>query len=197
MKTIKKIVLPLFVAGSILFNTTFAFAAKSRNSPLRSFGDYMQIINPVLASGFASQEKGFGHFAFIFGQTLIAAHGTKLVANKSKWGSSKRPHIDGKKDRFEGMPSAHTASAWAAASYVRTFSEDYKYVSIALYLTAATTGYSRIKAKEHTTAQVIGGAALAELVTYINSKLGWSNDYRSTNFYFGSDELTASFQFRL
>jgi len=80
---------------------------------------------------------------------------------------------------------------------VRTFSENYKYISIPLYVTAAVTGYSRVKAKEHTAGQVIAGAALAELVTYINSKLDWSNEYRSTNFYFGGNELTASFQFRL
>lgn len=64
---------------------------------------------------------------------------------------SKRPTIEGKKNRYDGMPSGHTASAWVAASYIRTFSEDYKYLSIPLYLTAAVTGYSRIHAKEHTT----------------------------------------------
>ncbi len=197
MKTIKKIVLPIFVASSIILNMNPSFAAKSRKSPLRSFGDYMQIINPVFASGLASQEKGFGHFALIYGQTWVTMHSVKLIANKGKWQPSKRPSIEAKKDRFDGMPSGHTASAWVAASYVRTFSEDYKYISIPLYLTAAVTGYSRIKAKEHTIAQVISGAALAELVTYINSKLDWSKEYQSTNFYFGGNELTASFQFRL
>lgn len=197
MKILKKIVLSTLVASSIILNTTQALAAKSRKGPLRSFGDYMQIINPVFASGLASQEKGFGHFALIYGQTWVSMHSVKLVANKSKRQPSKRPSIDGKKDRFDGMPSGHTASAWAAAAYVRTFSEDYKYLSIPLYLTAVVTGYSRVESKEHTTGQVIAGAALAEVVTYINSKLDWSNDYQFTNFYFGGNELTASFKFRL
>ncbi|CAN0593464.1 unnamed protein product, partial [Ectocarpus sp. 12 AP-2014] len=70
-------------------------------------------------------------------------------------------------------------------------------VSIPLYITAAITGYSRVYAKEHTTAQVIAGAALAEIVTYINSKLKWSNEYRSTNFYFGKNEVSAGFTFKL
>ena len=52
-------------------NVNFAYA-KSRQSPIRSFGDYAQIINPVLAAGFASQEKGFGHFAIIYGHELLA-----------------------------------------------------------------------------------------------------------------------------
>ena len=197
MKILKKIILPIFLVSSIILNMTPAFAAKSRKGPLRSFGDYMQIINPIFASGFASQENGFGHFALIYSQTWVTMHSVKLMANKGKWQPSKRPSIDGKKDRFDGMPSGHTASAWAAAAYVRTFSEDYKYLSIPLYIAAAATGYSRVKAKEHTTTQVVAGAALAELVTYINSKLNWSNGYQSTNFYFGGNELAASFQFRL
>ena len=197
MKILKRIILPLLIASSIILNMTPAFAAKSRKGTLRSFGDYMQIINPIFASGLASQEKGFGHFALIYGQTWVTMHSVKIMASKGKWQPGKRPGIDGKKDRFDGMPSGHTASAWAAAAYIRTFSEDYKYLSIPLYITAAVTGYSRVKAKEHTTSQVVVGAALAELVTYINSKLDWSNDYRSTNFYFCGNELTASFQFRL
>ena len=151
MKILKKFVLPVIVASSIIINMMSAIAANSRKSPLRSFGDYMQIINPVFASGLSSQEKGFGHFALIYSQTWVTMHSVKLIADKNKWQPSKRPRIEGKKDRFEGMPSGHTASAWAAAAYVRTFSEDYKYISIPLYLTAAVTGYSRIKAKEHTT----------------------------------------------
>lgn len=79
---------------------------------------------------------------------------------------------------------------------VRTFSEDKKYLAIPLYVTAAITGYSRVHAKEHTAGQVVAGAALAEIVTYINSKLNWSTEYRSTNFYVGGDEFSARFTFK-
>lgn len=179
-----------------LLNTTNSFAAKNRQSSVRTFGDYMQVINPVFAAGLSSQERGFGHFAFIYSQTWVIMHGTKLVARSGKWQVSKRPHIDGKKDRYEGMPSGHTASAWVAASYVRTFSEDHKLLSIPLYITAAITGYSRVKSKEHTTTQVLAGAALAEAVTFVNSKLTWSNEYKSTNFIAGPDGGMVSFQFK-
>ncbi len=180
---------------AFLTNSNVACAAKSRKSPLRSFGDYAQVINPIIAGALASQEKGFGHYAVIYGETFVSMHAFKLLANSNKWQVSKRPTIEGKKDRYDGMPSGHTASAWIAASYIRTFSEDYKYLSIPLYITAAATGYSRVYAKEHTTGQVIAGAALAELVTFINSKLDWSNEYRATTFYFGGDEYSASFRF--
>lgn len=196
MSIFKKSISILLVVASFIFGINSALAAKSRKGPLRSFGDYAQIINPLLAGGLASQEKGFGHFAIIYGESFVALHGIKYASDKSKWSASKRPSIENKKDRYDGMPSGHTNSAWVAASYVRTFSEDNKYWSIPLYVTAAITGYSRVHAKEHTTAQVIAGAALAEIVTYVNSKLDWSNEYRSSNFYIGGDEVSASFEFR-
>ncbi|PCJ25482.1 MAG: hypothetical protein COA94_06205 [Rickettsiales bacterium] len=172
-----------------------AQAAKSGSSSLRTFGDYAQIVNPLFVAGLASQEIGFGHFAIIYGQSWVSMHGIKLISKSAKWSASKRPNTGNKKDRYEGMPSGHTNSAWVAASYVRMFSE-HKYLSIPLYATAIVTGCSRVKAKEHTTLQVIAGAALAELVTYINSRLDWSDEYQSTNFYFGGDEVSARFEFR-
>lgn len=196
MLYLKRIIVKFTVLAVILSSLNPVLAAKSRRGPLRSFGDCMQIINPLLTAGLASQEKGFGHFALIYGQTFVTMHGIKFIADKNKWRPSKRPYIEGKKDRYEGMPSGHTASAWVAASYLRTFSDDYKYWSIPLYMTAAVTGYSRVHAKEHTVTQVISGAVLAELVTYINNMLDWSNEYRYSSFYFGGDELTASFEFR-
>jgi hypothetical protein len=184
------------VLFSLIVSSNLANAKPSRQSSLRTFGDYAQIINPVIGVVISSQEKGAGHFAIIYGQSFVTMHGTKFIANKMQWNASKRPYVENKKSRYDGMPSGHTNSAWLAASYVRTYSEDYKYASIPLYITAAITGYSRIYAKEHTFGQVIAGAALAELVTYINSKLAWSDDYQSANFYFGGDEITASFVFK-
>jgi membrane-associated phospholipid phosphatase len=180
----------------IIYSTTTSFAAKNRQSSVRTFGDYAQIINPVFVAGLASGEKGFGHFAVIYGETFVIMHGTKLIANSGKWQISKRPYIENKRDRYEGFPSGHTASAWVAASYVRVFSEDHKLLSIPLYITAAITGYSRIKSKEHTITQVLSGAALAEIVTFVNSKLDWSNEYKSTNFSVGPDGGMVSFHFR-
>lgn len=173
-----------------------SFASRPRDSNLRIFGDYMQTINPIIAAGLSSQEKGFGHFAFIYAQDFVTMHGIKFISDKTKMPFSKRPHIQDKRDRYDGMPSGHTNSAWIAASYLRTFSQDYKYLSIPLYLTASITGYSRIYSKEHTTTQVIAGAILAEMFTYFNSKMNWSNEYQYTSFYFSKEESFVSFEFR-
>ncbi len=192
------------LAGAYIFLSVFmlvsytnsCFAAQNRQSPLRTFGDYMQIINPLFAAGLASQERGLGHFAIIYSQTFVIMHGTKLIAKSGKWQVSKRPHIENKKDRYEGLPSGHTASAFAAAAYVRTFSDEHKLFSIPLYITATVTGYSRVKAKEHTGLQVVAGAALAEIVTFVNSKLDWSNNYRATNFHFFPKGGAISFEYK-
>lgn len=193
----KKTFLSIFLSIMLfLFSINESFAAKNRRSEVRTFGDYFQVINPVFALGLSSQERGMGHFAFIYSQTFVIMHGTKLIARSGKWQVSKRPHIDGKKDRYEGLPSGHTASAWVAAAYVRTFSDEHKWLSFPLYVTAAITGYSRVKAKEHTPFQVVAGAALAEAVVFVNSKLDWSNNYRSTSFLFGSEGGSVRFEWK-
>lgn len=188
-KFVTSIIIMLFVG------TNPAIAAKSKGT-LQTFGDYAQIINPLVAATLASQEKGVGHFVMIFGQSTLITHAVKYTSGNSKWKFSKRPSIEGKKNRYDGMPSGHTNSAWVAASYIRTFSKENKHLSIPLYITAAVTGYSRVHAKKHTVSQVVAGAALAEIVTYINSKLDWSNEYKSTNFYIGGDGASISFKIK-
>lgn len=180
----RNLILALLLACVALSNAATSFAAESsrRGGALRTAGDYIQVINPVLSSIIASQEDGLGHFLIIYAQSTVITHGMKLVGQSGKLKLSKRPHIENKKDRYNGMPSGHTNSAWVAASYTRTFSQDYRYLSIPMYIGAVVTGYSRIKSREHTTLQVVSGAALAELVTYINSRMDWSNNYRSVNF---------------
>lgn len=158
-----------------------AFAGKKgrRGGALRTFGDYAQIINPVVAGGVASKEKGLGHFLIIYGESLVITHATKFIASSQKLGASKRPTIANKRDRYDGMPSGHTNSAWFAASYIRNFSTEYSYLAVPLYVTAAITGFSRVKSKEHTSLQVVSGAVLAEIVNIFNSKLAWSDNYRA------------------
>jgi hypothetical protein len=191
MSTLKKVlILPILVFAA---NNAIA---DSKKDNIRTFGDYAQILNPIIASGLASKEKGFGHFAIIYGQNLAAVHGTKYIADQNQWSASKRPNPRNKKERYDGMPSGHTNSAWTAAAYIRTFHEDQPYLSIPFYMTAAITGYSRVHAKEHTISQVIAGAAIAEIITYINSNLDWSKNYQPTNFYIGKDQVSASFEFR-
>ncbi|MGC0372314.1 MAG: hypothetical protein DGJ47_001026 [Rickettsiaceae bacterium] len=195
----KKIISVLVLASLTLasFSSLAKVYESSPRSKVRSFGDYAQIINPLIAGGIASQEKGFGHFAIIYAQSMSATQLVKHVSKQTKWRPSKRPSIKGKTDRYEGMPSGHTNSAWIGASYVRVFSEDYKYMCIPLYISAAITGYSRVQARRHTTSQVVWGAIFAEATAELNKKLNWSTNYRSVNIIGGESGGSLLFEFKL
>lgn len=159
---------------------------------LKRFGDCAQIATPIVAAGIASQERGLGHFAIIFAQNQLLTHSCKRIANKTKWDLSMRPN---QRD-FDGMPSGHTNSSWSAAAYVRQFSSN-KALCIPLYATAIVTGISRVAAGAHTIPQVIAGATLAEALTYVNSKLYWSKNYKHFEIGANPKGAFAGFSFRI
>lgn len=183
---------------SIILILTFCNEAlASKRSFLRTFGDVAQIINPIVASYSASHEKGFGHFGIIYTESLASMGALKLVGKLNKWEVGQRPNKPGKKSRFDGFPSGHTTSAWSAAAYNQTYSEEYQSLTIPLYISAALTGYSRIQSREHTGAQVVAAIALSEAISLINSKMKWSNEYRSTELGFTPDGGVLSFKMKL
>lgn len=154
----------------------------------------MQVVNPIIAGLTATQEKGLGHFAIIYGQIEAASFGVKYIGNQIQWGVGQRP---GYPDNYEGMPSGHTASAWSGASYVRAFSPDYAYLVVPLYATSIATGYSRITSQQHSTGQVVVGALIAEILTFANSKLRWSENYQPKfTFSYGDQQSRVEFFMR-
>lgn len=184
----------LFWNGCFTHNT---FAISNSNDALETFGDYMQIINPIVASCVASQDRGLGHFLAIYTSTIVIVHSNKMIGKSLKWEINRRPFVANRNDRYDGMPSGHTASAFAAAAYVRTFADEYKPLAIPLYISAAITGYSRIHAKKHTVAQVVVGAALTEIVTFVYSKLDWSKNYQSHIISVFPDHYAINFRLKL
>lgn len=164
----------LLIANLVSLNNINA----SKKTNLTRSGDILQIANPVMASLIANNEKGVGHFGVIYGQSLAFMGASKMIGKSSKLQISKRPAINGKRNRFDGFPSGHTISAWSAASYTRIFSPEKKQYYIPMYFAAAVTGYSRVKAKEHTITQVVAAALLSETITYLNSKANWSMNYQ-------------------
>lgn len=158
----------------------------------RNFGDHAQIINPLIVSGFSLHEKGLGHFGCIFLQSNLPTWLMHYKGSKLKWSLSKRPQkrcASGIKEHknYTGMPSGHTVAAWSGASYMRHFSKDYKWASIPLYLSAGITAYSRVHSKCHTKLQIFASIALVEALTYLNTKLSWSQNYEATEFSIGGD----------
>lgn len=175
----KNLLIALFIFISVL-PINKSLAAKN-DRKRNTFGDYAQIVNPLIAAGISGHEseKGLGHFMAIYAQSTAITHATKFVGNKFKWEVSKRPHIDNRKDRYDGMPSGQVNIAWVAAAYVRTFAQEYKYIAVPLYVTAAVTGFTKVKNKDNTVLQVVSGAAMSEVINMVNKQLKWSNEYRS------------------
>ncbi|NRB11343.1 MAG: phosphatase PAP2 family protein [Rickettsiaceae bacterium] len=146
---------------------------------MRQAGDILEIINPLVAAYFANKEKGLGHFAIVHGQTIGIMGATKFYFHNKKGKIGRRPNRNSnKRERYDRFPSGHTSSAWSAAAYSRIFLEENKYVAIPLYATAALTGFSRVKSKQHTRNQVLAAIVLAEGMNFINSKMQWSNEYK-------------------
>ncbi|MDX2049643.1 MAG: phosphatase PAP2 family protein [Rickettsiaceae bacterium] len=161
----------------IIFPLSFSSVAFSKDRYIRKIGDILQFTNPMFGTAIASQNKGTGHFLYIYSEGLGITYASKLTGKIYKPKTGKRPYKKNKKPRYDGLPSGHTYSAWASASYVRNFSNEYNQ-SAPLYLAAIFTAYSRVESREHTISQVVAAALLAEIVNSINSKLEWNKEYR-------------------
>lgn len=179
----------LFLIASI--SSDFA-----KSDSLRKTGDILRHLNPVVAALFATQEKGLGHFAIIHAQSMSIVLLSREVLSKTKWKICERPHKDGKPVNYQGMVSGHVMSAWTSAAYSRTFNQEYKWISIPLYATAAFTGYSRVHSKCHTVAQVVTAAVLSEGVVYLNKVIGWSDCYTGFDIQFGDKECFCNFKIK-
>lgn len=150
-----------------------------------------QVLNPIIASTIATQNRGVGHFTLVHAQALGIMGLGKYAGERLKLPMGKRP------DSYShtGMPSGHTTSAWSAASYVRLNGGDYRYLAIPLYCSAALTGYSRIQAKRHTLAQVLVAIALSETVNTMAYRSKWSQHYQG--FFIDITESSVGFSFSL
>jgi membrane-associated phospholipid phosphatase len=195
-KNSKNIFVYFIITVTILNLFSYEVLANKKHHLTRT-GDILQITNPIIAGVISTQEKGLGHFAIIYGESLAIMGISKLIGMSGRLEISKRPSTQGGKCRFDGFPSGHTTSAWSAASYVRVFSENHKMLAIPLYAAAGLTGYSRVKAKQHTVTQVLMACGLSEAVTMINAKMKWSNEYKTTDIGFSPNGFLASFKIKL
>lgn len=92
------------------------------------------------------------------GLNTLLTHLFKFIFNHTKLG--KRP--DGGSHAF---PSGHTSSAFMGAAYIHFYFGILW--GIIAYAFAALTGYSRVQASRHWWRDVIAGAVLAIVITYL------------------------------
>ena len=145
------------------------FASKSHKCRELS-GDIIQIAIPLAAFSTTLGLKDFnGSQAFLKGfvATGITTYGLKLVVNE------KRP-----RHGYQSFPSGHTAMAFFGSGFIhKRYGLRY---AIPAYAAAVFVGYSRVKIKEHWIQDVVGGAAIGLLYSYLFTT---PYQYKSYHFY--------------
>ncbi|MBI9071128.1 MAG: phosphatase PAP2 family protein [Melioribacteraceae bacterium] len=152
MRKLKNLKL-IFILLIILGNTFYA-----QKSNVQIAGDYVQILIPVSAAAstfFKDDKSGRIEFIEAFATCLSATYLLKFTI--------KRERPDGSSSL--SFPSGHTSSSFQAASFIH-FRYGFEY-AIPGYLAAAFVGYSRVYAKKHYTSDVLAGAALGILSSYV------------------------------
>lgn len=139
----------------------------SANENVQKTGDLLQLILPSYAAGITIiYEDGQGALQLTkaFGVTMAITYGLKYSLNVE------RPYEGGGGYSF---PSGHTSSSFSAAEFIR-MRYGWGYGAPA-YILATFVGYSRIESHQHRGYEVIAGAAIGVLSSFIFTKPyhGW------------------------
>jgi membrane-associated phospholipid phosphatase len=120
-------------------------------------GDVIQILLPATAGGltlYKNDREGLIQFSESFLTTLGATYTLKLTVDK------KRPN-----GGSQSFPSGHTSAAFSGASFLQR-RYGWKY-GLPAYLSASFVGWSRIESDNHYVEDVLAGAAIGVLSTYL------------------------------
>ena len=164
--TLKKLLL------AVLLSLSLTQQAQAK-SAFQIYGDIFQFL-PLAAATYAlviKDYQGLGQLAIGTGSTLAVTFARKLTfsafgrSHPNAVAISKRPDSGA----YDGFPSGHTSSAFAAAGFMqRRYGWKWGVPTIAL---ASLVGISRVVAKRHTVTQVIAGAILGfGLSSIVSSK---------------------------
>lgn len=161
----------------LLVALTTSLSAQTRDSTFATFlqhtGDVIQIglpITSILVSLQKKDKEGLKYFAYAFTANMATTHILKRVIRKQRPNNS---------PAYNAFPSGHTSAAFQAAAYLhKRYGWHYGVPSFTL---ATIVGYSRIAGvdEKHDVIDVVGGAALGILSSYIFTK----NKYAEMNIY--------------
>ncbi|GMO56982.1 MAG: phosphatase PAP2 family protein [Rickettsiales bacterium] len=141
----------------VLFFVVFLSVARAERD-LTFFGDVFRFAVPVMGLGMSVMEPT--HEGTIqLGYSVLASQLTSEILKSTV--NEKRPDgADGK-----SFPSGHTAGAFTGAFFIHKRYGLEK--AILPYILAGITGYSRVEAKKHYTHDVVAGALISGLYTWI------------------------------
>lgn len=124
-------------------------------------GDALQIALPLAAATCAARQHRLASYATGFVAQTALVQGVKHGLGDAS--INERPN-----GRSDGFPSGHTSAAFSGATDLAVHCAPGNVpVAIAAGAAAALVGASRIRADEHTLAQVLAGAAIGALSTGI------------------------------
>ncbi|MDR1401806.1 MAG: phosphatase PAP2 family protein [Puniceicoccales bacterium] len=128
---------------------------------LQQAGDILQFVIPTYAFGVSCYKKDFQgskQFLYALGSSALTVHALKITTNE------KRPNFC-PGDKRISFPSGHTSAAFLGATFIHRrygFKQ-----AIIPYGLAALTGYSRVQAKKHHVHDVLAGALISGICTWI------------------------------
>jgi membrane-associated phospholipid phosphatase len=141
----------------------FSHAANAAKTNTEKAGDILQYAVPLL--GFSStllfEDNEQAHYAgsIAFIKSAVSAQLTALALKKSI--NAQRPNGE----CCDSFPSGHTTLAFMGASFIQ-FRYGWQY-SVPAYIAATYVGYSRVNTEQHYTRDVVAGAAIGILSSYI------------------------------
>jgi len=148
---------PVFIiCCAVVFSPTGAIASDS----IENTGNILQLLIPSIALGTTihlDDRQGRRQFYKSFVTNLATTYALKNIVDK------KRPN--GKSQSF---PSGHTSAAFQGAAFIhRRYGLKY---AVPAYLGAAFVGYSRVESDNHFVEDVVAGAAIGALSSYVFTK---------------------------
>lgn len=165
------------LAAACFFTCLAACVGAWADDSVAQAGDILQYVLPATAAGLILGRRD-GKGALEFGEsaalTLGVTYGLKYAVNE------KRPN-----GGSQSFPSAHTSISFSSAEFMRKrYGWEY---GIPAYAAASFVAYSRVEAGEHYPHDVVAGAAIGIVSSYIFTKpyKGWQVQADANGKYFG------------
>jgi len=161
----------------LLFVTFVSASLADAADGIQAAGDALQLALPATAAAFTLYYKdkpGALQLGESLGVTMGVTYALKYSINEQ------RPN-----GGHQSMPSGHTSISFSSAEFMRKrYGWEY---GVPAYAAATFVGYSRVESKQHFTKDVVAGAGIGILSSYIFTKpyKGWNIQADAGEKYYG------------
>ncbi len=153
------------------------FGRTQASDAIKTSGDILQFVLPATAAGMTLAYKD-GEGAWEFGKSAALTLGVTYALKYSV--DEKRPNGGN-----QSFPSGHTSISFSAAEFMRKrYGWEY---GVPAYALASFVAYSRVESGEHHAHDVIAGASIGIVSSFIFTKpyKGWKVDVEADGKYYG------------